>query len=45
MKVKARIKMVVMTKGFLKILLKKPKHAVRRKWKKISAKEVILWRA
>jgi hypothetical protein len=31
MKVKARTKMVVMTKGFLKSLLKKPKLVMKRK--------------
>jgi hypothetical protein len=43
LKVKARTKIVVMTKEFLKSLLKKLKLAVQGKWKKLSARGVIPW--
>jgi hypothetical protein len=42
-KVKARTKIVVMTKWLLKSLLKKFKLAVQGKWKMFFAKGVIPW--
>jgi hypothetical protein len=43
LKVKARTKIVVMTKWLLKKLLKKLKFAVQGKWKIFSARGVIPW--
>jgi hypothetical protein len=44
MNVKVRTKTVVMTKKFLKNLLKKLKIAVLERWHQLSGKEVIPWR-